>query len=278
MLKFNLFRFKVFEKEQGTIWREGVVDRGELLKRAINSNPSARLWGNTIGSIGDVDEIDGNGIYFRFGKVRKTKEPQFEDGHFFDQIFERAPYTHVVLDWKLEVCAIAKQSQVAQKTESIARSLCRLLKLSNFARENGLEFEISQINDPEDFVSTIKRAHAVKKFIVSFSRPNSFDADEAFEKPIQRLLQELNGKEGEATIQTDGDLDRDGIVSIAQAAAAQGEKVRARLADAPGSQPKMVRLEGNPISIDHGNLENKEERINLIETIRKFYRKVRHGE
>jgi len=126
MLNFQLFRIKVYPSKQKDLFIKSKTP-SEILKETILTLPEAELRKGTIWHIGNITTIDNNGLYFRIGKTTKSKIEIYQKGNFADEEFETAPYTHVILDVPLELCAIAQKTKLAPKTSGIAKRLNRLL-------------------------------------------------------------------------------------------------------------------------------------------------------
>lgn len=161
-------------------------DRPAVLKEIVSSLPSAALKRDITWHIGNVTVLDETGLYFRIGRISRSTLGTYEGGNFVDQEFETAPYTHVVLDTRLQVCAIAQKAKLSPKPTGIAHRLVELLTKRTHERLYSLEFEIHPINDPEDFISYLRKARLVTSFWVTFSRPNDIDVEADFVKPLVR--------------------------------------------------------------------------------------------
>ena len=82
MLEFQLFRVKAFHLAEGLPFPNRPTP-SELLRSAIKSGPSKELRPGVTWRIGNVEELDENGVYFRFGKTTKAMlsemKKQFRD-------------------------------------------------------------------------------------------------------------------------------------------------------------------------------------------------------
>ncbi len=124
MLDFQLFRVKVYPPAQRQMF-DLEMTRQEFLNRSISSLPQIELRTGRIWHIGNVRRIDDAGLYFRIGRTSRSTVGIYEEGNFKDQEFETAPYSHVILDVELEVCALAKKTQLAPGAPGIAHHLVR---------------------------------------------------------------------------------------------------------------------------------------------------------
>ncbi len=273
MLEFQVFRIQVYPASQGLLF-EMPKTPSEILKDTIISLPSAELRKGMIWHIGNITDIDDIGLYFRVGRTTRSKIAVYEDGNFADEEFETAPYTHAILDVQLEVCAIARNSKLSPKATGIANQFIRLLNESKHARHIEAKFEINAINDPEDFVSYLRQAFNISKFWITFSRPNAFDVNEDFNKPMEKLLNESNGEKGKTEL-LGSNLKSDGLEDLARSAASTGNEAAAWL-QIEKDYPKVKKhLKGNPIIISQEDLTDDEQRSDLLQRIRSLYKRIR---
>ena len=273
MLEFQMFRIKVYPSMQGFLF-EHPKTPSEILKDVILSLPSAELRKGMIWHIGNVSILEEGGLYFRIGRTTKSTLEIYENGNFEEQEFETAPYTHVVLDIRLEMCAIAKKPKLSPKTTGIANQFVRLLNESTRTRQIKASFEINEINDPTDFITHLRQAFSVSKFWVTFSRPNAFDVNEDFIKPTQKLLKDSNGEKGKTQLEGDN-LNPEGLEDIARSAASTGNDAAAWLQTSDTSQKVRKRLKGNPIIVMQEDVADLEYKMKMLQLIRENYKSVR---
>ena len=247
-----------------------------MLREVIQSLPSAEFREGLIWHVGNVTEIDSVSLYFRLGRTSKSTLEIFDEKlrGFRDQEFETAPYTHVILDLELEVCAIAKKPRLAATARGIAGCLERLLKESPTAADFHASFEIDYIRDPADFITQLADAYSISKFWVTFSRPNAFDAQEDFVKPFQRMVEASNGEKGKAELKGKT-LDAQKLEAVARSAAATGDDAAAWIKRTRTSKKVKKELRGNPVNIPADDVANQQQRRGLLEQIRRAYRKIR---
>ena len=277
MLEFQLFRIKVYPPKQMVLFQDEKKP-SEILKETILSAPSMELRKKAIWRIGNIHDIDNNGLYFRIGRSISSRVELYKDGNFIEQEFETAPYTHVLLDFSLEVCAIAKKTRICATTKGIATQFIRLLNKSEKAVELRARFEIDEISDPEDFIAHLRKAYAVSKFWVTFSRSNAFDVNEDFIRPMQNLLKETQAEKGKSEIKGDS-LNVDHLEELTRSAAATGDNASAEIRlDEKGNRIRRhLRGKSVIVSID-GLDEGENTKMNLLNKIRTLYRRIRGKE
>jgi len=275
MLEFQLFRIKVYPSEQGSLFERDRTPP-DILRESILSLPSAEFRVGLIWHIGNVMPLDQTGLYFRVGRTSKTTIGIYNEGecNFLDQEFETAPYTHALVDVDLELCAIAKKTRLSPTTFGIARQFIRLLNKSPKAKELNASFEIDDIKDPEDFISQLREAYSISKFWVRFSRPNAFDANEDFVKPVQKMLKESNGEKGKAELQG-SNLKAETLEVVARSAAATGDDAGALIKPNERARKVKKQLKGNPVNISEEDVDNTIQKLNLLHRIRTLYRRIR---
>ncbi|MCD6405085.1 MAG: hypothetical protein J7M19_04615 [Planctomycetes bacterium] len=273
MLQFQLFRIHVYPSEQGKLFDVRRTP-SEILRDTIRSLPDAEFKKGAMWHIGNVESVDEGGIYFRIGRTSRSKVAVFEDGSFADAEFEASPYTHVLLDVPLEVCAIAGKARLSTKTSAIASRLVSVLNRSASAREHETRFEIKEIPDPNEFISYLNKAVSISKFWIAFRRPNAWDVNGHFVRPMQELLSESKGERGKAEIAGEG-LDAGSLEDLARSAASTGDDAGAWLRNASNGEKMTKRLKGNPVVIPHEDLADAEQKKGLLTRIREVYRGIR---
>jgi hypothetical protein len=127
MLDFQLFRLKIYPSRQLLLFEKEKI-RLEILKETIYSLPSLELRKGTVWHIGNVTELDKTGLYFRIGRTSTSTIEIYKNGNFIDEQFETAPYTHLVLDINLEICAIAKKPRLSPKISGIANQFVKIIE------------------------------------------------------------------------------------------------------------------------------------------------------
>jgi hypothetical protein len=236
----------------------------------IESRPTKELRSG----IGNVENIDESGIYFRFGKTTKATIETFKDGIFIDQEFETSPYTHILLDLDLEVMAIAKKAKLAPKIAGIASRLSRLLVMSPNLVGQGADIEIAELQDPEDFLEHLRQAYQISKFSIGFSRPNPFDVNRDFVKPLQKCLADSDGEKGKVDLKGES-LKAEILEELARSAAATGDDASARLKIDQQARPVIRHLKGKAVMVSEQNVDLLEQKRGILQHVREMYRRLR---
>lgn len=277
MPSFQLFRTKVLRTAQVTI--DDAVDPvspRRALEHVLESRPSADLRRGHTWHVGNITSVDDDAVYFRLGRTTRTTLELYDEdtSNFVDEEFTNAPYTHVVLDLNVQVAAIAAKNRLAPSVPGIARQFARLLNTDRWAKTRELEFRIDPIQDPESFLQQLRRAHQVLKFSVDFSRPNPWDVEQDFQKPMQRLLQEAAGRAGRTSISGEK-LEVAPLERLARAAAASGDDASATLRPAKSSRPVIKSLRNNPVTLTAEDLATVKQMRGVVGRIRELYHHVR---
>jgi len=270
MLEFQLFRVRVFSRAPLFPLRESP---SEALRHAIESLPTMRSRRHLEWHLGNVLPLDAGGVYFRVGRISRSTIEVYRDGVFADQEFEEAPYTHVLLDVPLELCCIAKKTRLAPTANGIARQFSRLLNGSAVTEDLHAEFETDPLYDPQDLVAYLGRASAVQKFWVTFKRPNPFDADRDFQRPMQNLLGGTGGNKGKAEIHGT-ELIVESLEKMARAAAATGDDAAAVMTVGRQGRRVKKRLRENPVVFSQADVADDEQRRLALGQMREQYRRV----
>jgi hypothetical protein len=274
MLTFQLFRIKIYYPDQALIF--GTPDRSEMLRKAIHARPSAELRKGYNWHIGNVEDISKDAIYFALGRTTRSHVELFNEttGNFALQEFAASPYTHVVVDFSTQVCAIASKSRLAPSQSGIARNLGRLIGGSAEIKSSDAKVEIPAINDPEGFIDYLRSAAQIIQFSVDFGRPNPWDTERDFQQPMQNLLQSTQAEEGKTIIKGSG-LNADRLEELTRSVAATGNNAEARIRESMESRPRRRYLRDNPVIATQEDCSSSEERFSLLESIRSIYQRVR---
>jgi hypothetical protein len=274
MLQFQLFRTKVYPPVQRSIFAREFSPQ-LVLAETIRQKPASILRKGHTWHIGNLVTLDLFGMYFALGRTTKSTLELYDSisKNFLEREFETAPYTHVICDTSLEVCGIAAKAQLAPSVESIARQLEKLLN-STVDESEGYRFEISVIQDPEEFIQQIREAYSVKRFALTFTLPNPFDVNEDFQRPMERLLRDAHGEGGKTSL-TGNDLNADVLEELTRSAAATGNQAEATIKRTESSKPVRRRLRGGVATIAEEELATDEDRRSVLREIRDLYVRIR---
>jgi hypothetical protein len=276
LLEFQLFRLQVYPSQQMNFFKEQ-KNRTTILIETIKSFPQAEFKEGMIWHIGNIISIEDGALYFRIGRTTKSTIEVYKDGNFLDQEFETAPYTHVFLDAKIEVCAIAKKAKLAPRVMGISNRFVKLLNKSKKALELETEFKISELSDPKDFISYLESAYNISKFTFSFTRPNAWDVNQDIVKPLQKFAAAVDGKSGKTEIEGEN-LNAGILEEISRSVASTGDDASALLQIEETDKTSRKRLKGNPVLISQADVLNDKEKKEFLNKLRKIYNKIRGKE
>jgi len=279
MLRFQLFRIKVYPSRQNLLFnRENYNDRPSILRKTVEQLPSSELWRNAIWKIGNLQQINDATLYFRLGRISHRTEGSYQEGNFIDEDHLSAPYTHVILNWQYEVCAIAPNSKLSRSPSSIAKNLNKLLNQV----DTNLSFEVFQIRDPKDFLKYIIQSHKVIKFKMWLSRPNLYDENSDYREPFQQWVEATNADVGTAEIKTKEEqgLKKDILEQMTKATAAAGNDAEATIIPNEGSSSvkKTLRDSSVTFSMDHIDDQMIETLIQAANNLILKYHEVRNAQ
>jgi hypothetical protein len=248
----------------------------ELLRAAISSRPEGRSNRGYVWSIANLEEVDPHALYFRLGRESRSSFSIRDDhGDFTDIEFDAAPYTHVLLDVPLEVCAIAHRASVGFEPETAAHQLENMLNRSYIAQEYRVHFTVSTIAEPERFLQTIQTSWAITRFTVYFTTPNPFDVNEEFLRPMEEMTQAVGGVRGSVSI-TGENLELEPLTEITRSAAATGDEVKVLARPVKGARSKSFSLQkSSTAQLSQATIESSDQRLNLITRIRAKYQEIR---
>jgi hypothetical protein len=244
-----LFKVKFVKGKQLPLEFESIKPE-EILLKAISEKPDIETRENYSWHIGNISQSDS--YYGSFAIGRKSLTPlsryDIERKDFVDEMSETSPYTTVYYDSVLGLLGIKRNYLLAPNESIVAKKIEQLLSSTAIVKSTMTHVEIDNIKDPISFINKLKDAYIIKKFTVTFSGPNPFDADEHFHKPMSVYLQEAGGTEGKTII--DGDaLDSEVLVQMTHSVAATGNNATARLKNSANEKTMTVSLKNNPAKI-----------------------------
>ena len=274
MANLYLFRVKVQKVEQGVLFGQE-MEPSKFVTEVISSKPSGELREGYIWHIGNVVFIGNEGLSFAAGRTTKKSKELYDENarNFLEVEDEESPFTYVYYDMKYGFLAIEPKSKLSPTVKGIARNMEKLLNRQDFVINSAYRIEISEIWDPEDFLKHIRQAYAVVGFTVHFGKPNPFDVEADFHRPMEKYLEETGGNKGRATVQGD-DLDRDRIEEVTRSVASTGNDASARLRMKEGQRPVTRHLEGDPVTIPIEE-EDRADKLTLLDKLRNAYIRVR---
>ena len=280
MIEFHLFRIKLQLPRQLSLFGEGALTPSQSLYNTVIQIVSNDIEDNQQRNwvIGNIEEIDTSGLYFRVGKIKESARQYYENGRFLEEITQDSPSTHSFLDWKLELCAIAKKSKLAPNPKLTANRLMNILNNSKYAQDNFLNFEADSIRDPEDFLNILNRAYSITTFWTTLSPPNAWDVDNQFIKPNQEFIRRANGNSGRVSIKGEG-LNPGPLQEVVRSTAATGNDSGASIILSPESNKTInKKMSSNPVLLNKEDVSSEEDKKLLMEMVRERYKQIRGGD
>ena len=279
MTTFVLYRLKVeiLPLEERTISGDLSQFRRESILEAIEEKPTIESKNAPTWHIGQIDKLSEDAVFFAFGKVTKATRDLYDRGKgiFIEESIEEAPHTHVAVDLKYQVCAIAKTAKITGKMSSIATNLVKLLNASKVTGKKHIIFTLSEIRDPEEFIKLLKNAERITSFAMSFSSPNPFDTERDFQKPMEKLAQATKAKRGKVSINGEY-LETETLEELTHSGASSGSEITARIQTKDDERPVLKYLSGNPATIEVDEFSTEDKRRNLFQLVREYYQKIRN--
>lgn len=274
MPSIYLFRFKAIKAKQTTLFENG-ISREDFLTSVIMKKPSEELREGYVWHVGNVQDIGGKGLLFAAGRTTKKSKELYDEvsGDFIQVDDEESPFTYVYYDKSFSILAIEPKSKLSPSVKGIAKSLEKLFNQQASVHDYGAEIEISEIWDPEDFLKQIRDAYSIVGFTVEFSKPNPFDVEKDFHKPMEEYIEATGGQTGKTTVQGN-DLNRNNIEKVTRSVASTGNDASARLRFEDKQRPVTRHLKGDPVSVVFDE-EERQEPNELMRKIREAYARIR---
>jgi hypothetical protein len=278
MTMFHLFRLRVERPLQATIFHEPELPNMEIVRRSIEEQPTAQTRKGALWALGNLRRILDDVAYSgALGKVRQRKAEKYDEDHktFSQELFEEAPFTLVIFDVNLQICAIATKSDLGNPAQ-LARTLATLLTSSATAQNRGVRIIASQIKDPREFLTHLRRAERITRFEVTFKRPNPIDVEQDFLKPMEKILAETGGENGKTTLSGDG-LSSGPLEELSNSAAATGDNASAKLKLPEHDKFVTKSLNNNPATISTNESQTRDGLEQIAMRMRELYNIIRRA-
>jgi hypothetical protein len=272
MITLILFRLRTVRHNQLEILED---QPPKIIRKIISGAAEVSLRKNARWVIGKPIEIEDNNYYFKFGKKTKETKGKYADGDFVEEEEENAKYTHVFLDGNLGLVAIAKKSNLAPETQTIATNLAKYFNKCQFAYAHNITFNINEIKDPSDFIEFIRSAYAITEFSFTYSKPNPPDTNKII-KLNEDYAEAVNGH-GRNTV-NGSSLNAGIIEELSKSIASTGDDAHIWAIDKPGGIKQKRQLKKDSpvvLNIEEESLEMKK---SIMGIVMRTYKKIRYQE
>lgn len=260
-IEYFIYRIKFIFSSQTSLPLYGDVSSSDVMIRSMEYIRTGSLVDEVwrFGNWQKFGEFSGT---FSIGRVKSKVKSGFDEAkqEFFDEQGMDAPHTNVVYDAKLGVIAIQKKGELSPNTNGVSNKLKDLLQSIEFVNGAEITVRVDLISDPKDFITQIKAAFSISKFVATVTGPNPIDADELFQKPISTYLNTLNGNEGKVEI-NGPNLDSEGIIAVAKSTASTGNKASAVVKFSRSGVKRRIKMGKNALvlSYEDGKEPKREE-------------------
>lgn len=251
-------------------------DRPIILSKCMDERPSLATSKNTLWKIGNVLH-QGDSTYCRIGKITTHKRSVInEGGDFIDKDEIDAPYSHIFLIRSLGVFAISKNYKLAANSKIVAERYIRLLQSTEYSISNSFDVKLNELSESKEFFQRLMEAESVSRLWVQFNKPNPFDPEGDFYKPVVNSLLMLNGdtvtsewigKNLNATLEP--------ARQIVRTAAVTGGNAGATIREGGRNRSKRIRLKRGLITL---YTDAKDSFLRVIERMRSRYEQLKKDE
>jgi hypothetical protein len=275
MFYIHVLRIKCETLPQADFLRS-TRDPVDVISRSFEGKPTADVGRGSEWHIGNIENIESEGIGFAMGRTQAVKSPRFDtvNHDFLEEEAMRAPFTIGVFDKSTQTCGIIRKTGVSQSSSEIAGKLQILLNSAGVAAESNSHIVVDPIPDPVSFIEAIRDAEAVTRFSFTVTRPNPQDVNRLIQKPAEEFTEAIDGEK--ARIEVEGDsLNKSVVEDVAKATAAVGETATANIRPAGGGRTKRIYLTGNAVvePVDAGKTQSVFAAI--LTNIRSAYVRIR---
>ncbi len=269
MPDFHLFRVRVEASRQTDLWFESSATDSPILS-ALEENPTAHSRSSGQWHIGGLIPLHQHGYYFKLGRITKRIEPQWDPDRqdFIDVEAEPAPYTHALLDLTTQVCGLALNPDIASTVRTLGNRLAMLLNASRTMAQR-YTFYVAEISNPDDFVTQVRQAYAIRRFSFTARRPNFPDPSE-LGHAAEEYARETNASYVRLYA-TGVSLNPDRVERQIREALDRGRDVSARIEAQRGAKGRTIKPKHNPMIVGDRDVETHEQKRAALELIRRRY-------
>ncbi len=256
-------------------------DKPGLLRAAVREEPLAEARGRTRWKIGNIEDVGDDALYFRIWRPGKMLVALADSaGNVVERLLETAPNTHVLLDLRNQVCAIAKAPKLAAHPDSIARGFERLLNATRTIEDHLAEVVVTAIKDPTEFLEQLRGAYRVRSLWVEEQRPNPFDT-KGLAKNLSEAVETVRAEKAKVQF-TGEDLDatRPEVEELVRVTNTAGGNAGARIEPTERSRGTVgISLRAKFAKLRRVlDLSDEAARKELLSEVRETYRRLRDRE
>jgi hypothetical protein len=271
MPRNTLFRINITARQTNLLAK--YPGASSVLRQIVESSPRRELK-TRVWLLGNVTKLTNDMSYFRFGRRRSIKKPEWDVDHFVDKEDTDAPYSHIYINFNLEYFSISHNSDVSSSIDAAVRQLRFLFESTNLARDFDLEFEIRPVRNPTEFVDRLRKARLVRRFWFTVARPNIIDVGQVT-RDLEKLTRDLGGIKTKA--QTEGNINVEDAVELTRVAASNGQEAGASFRGPRDRRWTRASLGRNNIEFTESDEVLRSEKERVATQVAKYYRDTRDG-
>lgn len=232
--RFYLYRLLLHAKQQGNLF-SGSSFNADLLTAAVTEKRELKLRKPAVWRMGRAKQLSHDGddfLIYCFGRTTDAAHNICDEdiGDYTEEILSDANFTHVVFDFKHEVCAVAKNNSLAYELTRIVQNLTRILNSSLALNDGNAVVILKPIPDTKTLFNKMDEAGPLVRFRTTIRRPNPIDVDAKLHDPIRQTVEELKGEN--AKLESGGkDLDKEVSKELLSSTMASGETVKVGVRD-----------------------------------------------
>ena len=273
MPDFHLFRVRVEKSRQTDLWLRSTVlasPADSPILSALEENPTAHSHRSGQWHVGGLIPLDQHGYYFKLGRITKRLGSQWDpDRHdFIDVEQQPAPYTHALLDLSTQICGMALNTDIASTVRTLGHRLAMLLNASPSMSQR-YTFHVAEISNPDDFITQVRQAYAIRRFSFTARHPN-FPNPSELGKAAEEYARETNANHVRLYA-TGVSLNPDRVERQIREAMDRGGDVSARIETQRGAKGQTIKPKRNPVIVGDRDVETHEQKRTTLELIRRRY-------
>ncbi len=267
-----LHRFRFEFSNQQELFSERRLTPASLLEESIRTSPAAEIRKGSIWRIGEVEDVGHAALKAQIGRQTRPIVGKFDIKMkaFVETFEDQAPFTILWIDLKYQLIGITHKPSLSPDVKGIARNFSKLINQSQPVVRERAKLIIDPIVDPQNFIQLILKAARVSRFSMTFRRPNPWDVEKDFQKPMEDFVKNSEGTKGKAQVEGES-LNKPTLVKLAGAGAATGDEVKAKIHETKESRGVTKTLTGSTISIEVDPIIAEKEPASVIKELQNKY-------
>lgn len=296
-IKYYLFRLvlePIFSEKTSsnsrinTLFDSNEISRSKIIEKIILFSPKLNEE-DSIYIIANPKTIDGIGVYFKFGSIRKQEGVTYDKtkNDFLYSKKDEADYVQCYYKTKEQILAIENKprfysiSGITKRLEDTLESIKQNKQFQLTKEENAFlnvhTCKTRKIYKSVEFIKSIRDAQIVSNFTIIIPQKNPQDFGDMIGEPLSNLLEETGGKFGKLTVHNNGGLKKDRLEKLSRDAGAYGAGASATIQKKHEEKCQTIKLDVNR-NHAYCSISQSASKEETLKQIYNTYKEIHYGE